>query len=234
MTKRIITLILLTCGLLGAQKGYSQEDIDRNYTNVYLVSERVALLVKYIPDHGMGNSRKEGFEPSFYNLLVHAFSVPSEGIGAIGREEWLYYFVTAQDDCECGFHPVKVTDYYLNGNKTAYVEVNYLHRNHNIVLYYDGSDWVMSDFDNVRTRLEQYIKEMRAYFLSSEWDAYVSNFIKEADDEWKQAAYKKLKEVEEYFRKYPVRKGENLSSSTKSSQRIRVEQLGINPYLKVK
>ena len=144
MTKKIISIILLACSLMTIQKVYSQK-----YDDESVVSKRVIQLFKYIPDHGMENCRKEGFEPSFYNLLVHAFSIPSEGIGAIGREEWLYYFVTGQDVDGCAYHPVTVVDYFMNGNMTAYVEVNYNHRNHNIVLHYNGSDWVISDFDNV-------------------------------------------------------------------------------------
>jgi hypothetical protein len=65
---------------------------------------------------------------------------------------------------------------------------------------------VISDFDNVKTRLEQYILEMREYFRSSEWDAYVANIMNGDDEDWKAAARRKMEEVEEYFRKYPGRK----------------------------
>ena len=171
-----------------------------------LLQGRVAELVPYIPDHGMDNCRMVAFEPSFYRLLVHAFEIPEGGIGEIGAEDWLYYFITGQDYDGYEDAKVEVIDYTFIGKKTAYVTVNYIKRNHNIVLHFNGFDWVISDFDNVKTRLEQYIVEMREYFRSSEWDAYVANIMNGDDEDWKASARRKMEEVEDYFRRYPVRK----------------------------
>ena len=201
MKKLIYSLILLVCSLLAIQDVYGQY-----YYKDYYIKKRVAELVPYIPDHGMDNCRMVAFEPSFYRVLNHAFEIPSSGIGEIGYEEWLYYFVSGQDYEGYEDAKVEVVDYTFIGKKTAYVEVNYLHRNHNIVLYFNGFDWVISDFDNVKTRLEQYIVEMREYFRSSEWDAYVANIMNGDDEDWKASARRKKEEVEDYFRRYPVRK----------------------------
>ena len=201
MRKRILTLMLLVCGLLAVQDGYGQV-----YLKDYYIKRSAADLVQYIPDHGMENSRREAFEPSFYRLLNHAFSIPASGIGEIGYEEWLYYFVSGNGDCDCASHPVEILSYSLVGKKTAYVEVNYLHNNHNLVLSYNGYKWVIADFDNVKTRLEQYIVEMRSHFQSSEWEDYVANIMNSDDEDWKEAARRRKEEVAEYFRKYQIRK----------------------------
>jgi hypothetical protein len=201
MRNLILSLILSACSLLAVQDVYGQA-----YLEDYYIKRRVAQLVPYIPDHGMENSRREAFEPSFYRLLNHAFSMPSSGIGEIGYEEWLYYFVSGQDYDGSENNQVEVIDYTLNGQKTAYVEVKYFQRNHTIVLHYNGFDWVIADFDSLKTRLEQYIAEMREYFQSREWDDYVANIMNGDDEDWKQMAREKQKELEEYFRKYPLRK----------------------------
>ena len=201
MKRLIFSLILLVCSMMAIQDVYGQY-----YYKDYYIKKRMAELVPYIPDHGMDNCRMVAFEPSFYRVLNHAFEIPSSGIGEIGYEEWLYYFVSDQDYEGYEDAKVEVVDYTFIGKKTAYVEVNYLHRNHNIVLYFNGFDWVISDFDNVKTRLEQYIVEMREYFRSSEWDAYVANIMNGDDEDWKASARRKMEEVEEYFRRYPVRK----------------------------
>ena len=183
-----------------------QDVYGQYYYKDYYIKKRVAELVPYIPDHGMDNCRMVAFEPSFYRLLNHAFEIPEGGIGEIGAEEWLYYFITGQDYDGYEDAKVEVIDYTFIGKKTAYVTVNYIKRNHNIVLLFNGFDWVISDFDNVKTRLEQYIVEMREYFRSSEWDAYVANIMNGDDEDWKASARRKMEEVEEYFRRYPVRK----------------------------
>lgn len=206
MTFFIVTnsfVFLLAFILLAIPNCYSQENVTISRSQESIIKQQAVRLVKYLPDHGMENTCKEGFDPLFFEMLTHAFSIPSNGIGEIGSEEWLYYFVSGNDGCECTNHPVKILTCNMIRNETAYVELNYLHRNHELTLNYNGFDWVISDFDNVGNRLMVYIKDMRLYFLSSEWASYVSKFLE--DDDWKFCALERLQEIDEYFRKYPSR-----------------------------
>ena len=202
--------------LLTIQTGYSQENVTMSFSQESIIKRQAIQLVKYLPDHGMENTCKEGFDPFFYEMLTHAFSIPSNGIGEIGKEEWLYYFVSGNDGCECANHPVKIVSCNLIQKEIAYVELNYHHRNHKLTLHYNGFDWVISDFDNVRKRLMVYISDMRLYFLSSEWTSYVSKFLE--DDDWKECTLERLQEIDEYFQKYPSRNAINILQPSLSAQ----------------
>lgn len=122
----------------------------------------IKKLWKGLPDHGMNSKTKASLTPDFYNVCKKGFAA-NEKIqeqGDLG-DDFMYYWYTGQDaDSSDGITKITITS--LTPEKVkATVIYNTLGsaESHRITLMNLGdNDWRISDFDNMRPQLKEYIK----------------------------------------------------------------------------
>lgn len=162
-------------------------------------SLEIRALVECIPDHGFDASPAWAFTDDYYALLKEAWAVPSDGLGEMGSDEWLFHFLTGQDTDETwGFQDVVSVN---TTGGTSYVIFNYKNfevKQHRMILKHENEGWKIADFDDTRLALIKYIKQQREYFRSEEWQEALSQgwLEQSAADEFQ-------KEVDDYFSEYP-------------------------------
>ena len=168
-----------------------------------LVQEtEIERLIACIPDHTLDQSPAEAFTKTYYSLLTEAWDVPSDNPGGIGSEEWLHYFLTGNGGDSCA---PRLFDFHQNG---PYAQVGFVcdsvsselvPNEHTVDSQFDGTRWVIADFDGTTEKLYSYIQTMRNYFRSDEWTADLKKMRYLTSKERKTAQQR----VAEYFAKYP-------------------------------
>ena len=162
-----------------------------------IIFAEISRLILAIPDHNAPDTAAWAFTDEYHSLLREAWEMPSDGLGDMGSEECLYYFISGQDG-EVNTFVVKSVDvandsaqvafgriYPFDGrffgdsaelaNPTDSVSVNLVHEP-------DGwkiADYI-ADFGSTRKHLRNYILRQRRYFRSDEWQ----NRLAEARKEW--------------------------------------------------
>jgi len=169
--------------------------------------ERILQLIANVPDHGLQNATRDEFTPEYYDLLTQAWAIPSDAIDGIGSEEWLYYFVSGNGEpaVRTVLGDVKVSNDTVIADMNMLFEIGPAEEDslfHYITLVHNGEKWVISDFDDTKYQLGQYIKSQREHFKSREWQDYLDYASTEYDNAEADVEAKK-KEVEHYFRQYP-------------------------------
>lgn len=170
-------------------------------------ADRIQQLIANIPEHGLDNANRDEFTPEYYELLSHAWAIPSDGVGDIGSDEWLYYFVSGNG--EPASKTVLGEIHYQND--TVVADFNMLFPLdettcdtvfHYLTLTHNGEKWVISDFDDTKYQLKQYIQTQRKHLKSPEWNEYLDyvaeNYPNSAED-----VATRRKQVEAYFQQYP-------------------------------
>lgn len=170
-------------------------------------AERIMQLIANIPEHGIDNANRDEFTPEYYQLLSHAWAIPSDAVGDIGSDEWLYYFVSGNGE------PAAKT---LLGdiryqNDTVVADFNMLFPLdettcdtvfHYLTLTHNGEKWVISDFDDTKFHLQQYIQSQRQLLQSSDWQDYL-NYVAETYPNGAEDVAARRQQVEAYFQQYP-------------------------------
>lgn len=207
-------LILLFCcsfvATAGAQKNFPLTDIlvktiygGEVDTVPKLENAEIMKLIGCIPDHTLDQSPAWAFTTTYFSLLTEAWAIPSDAPGAIGSEDWLYYFLTGNGDGTC--EPRIVESHQDN----QYVRAHFVcdgepaepvSNAHAIVFQYNGTRWVIADFDNTEKDLLSYIHKMRTYFRSDKW----SIDLKAMENLTEKERASAQKEVAKYFAKYPI------------------------------
>jgi len=159
--------------------------------------DQVQDLIAAIPDHQIKEGTEHCFTEEYYSLLEHAWAIPSDAIGEIGSDEWLYYFISGNGDSDDSRSP-RILDISAT-NTGAKVDFEYLEMEHNMYLIFENDKWVIADYDNTLGQLKEYIAKQREYFKSANWQEYLDNTRKEYSAE---AADMAEKEVKAYFQKY--------------------------------
>lgn len=132
-----------------------------NNNEIEIINKRVEELVKFIPDHQMVENGESYYTTEYYNLLKKAWGIPNKGDGMIGDEEFLYYFIEGNGECE-GNHKVVPTDTKILNDSTASVTFDYYHsetnkNSHNFFLIKKGNNWIISNYDDTKALLTTYI-----------------------------------------------------------------------------
>lgn len=169
-----------------------------------LTENEVRHIVSLIPDHEIFPDTKTVCTEAYYNLLHHAWDIPSNGIGEIGSDEWLYYFITGNGGCD----DTHVENIRIETEGThAHVRFQVVDcgqpNEHSMELVNEDGTWLIADFDNTKAELTKYIDTQRRYFSSDEWKQYVDALIV-ANDEFSPLAQQRQLEVEDYFRQHPL------------------------------
>ena len=189
----------------------------------------ISRLILAIPDHYAPDTAAWAFTDEYHRLLRETWEMPSDGLGDIGSEEALFYFVSGQDDNVNTFvvKSVEVAD------DSAFIAFSRLYPYERISsdnltdsvsvrLVREPSGWkiadYIADFGSTRAYLRKYILEQRRFFRSEEWKERIrearTNNLSDAD------AKRYADEVERYFEQHPTN-WFGFSSSEPTEQRIR-------------
>lgn len=168
-----------------------------------LVQEtEIEKLIACIPDHTLEQSPAEAFTKTYYSLLTEAWDIPSDNPGGIGSDEWLHYFLTGNGGGSCA---PRILDFHQNGQYARVVFVcdsislEPVSNEHTVDFQFDGTRWVIADFDGTAEKLYSYIQSMRTYFRSKEW----KKDLKKMDSLTRKERKMAQQRVAEYFAKYP-------------------------------
>ena len=161
-----------------------------------------------LPDHCIAENSERSFTPEYYAILSHAFAVPSDGLGEIGSDECLCYFISGQDFMTDLFI-VRSVD--IKGD-SAIVQWNngcteWLNQTNNKIneqcstmrLVRQGSTWLVDDFDNTKQLVSDYIAQQRKFFRSADWKRAKEEalqYLKQENIDAHQA------DVDSYFERY--------------------------------
>lgn len=163
--------------------------------------EEAMHLISAIPDHQIFPGTKEMFTRQYYSALSNAWAVPSNSVDGIGDDEWLYYFITGNGDCD-DFRIENIS--ILSHKRQATLHFSAFccgePQDHSIKLHYEHGSWRIADYDNTLSQLVDYKTAMIKYFKSDEWQEYLNEFL--SDPEWKTEGLKKKTEVDEYLSKH--------------------------------
>lgn len=207
----VLALLMCQCNSQAThnepQKKSPRDQYPEKFTENY-IGERAKMLIEFVPDHAFDQSIKPAFTGDYFNLLEEAWAVPVYDNGVIGENEWLYYFMTGNGDCECSSHPKTILDLKVLDDDSAWVKMNYIHQDHDMVLHFEDGDWVIADFDGTKDQLADYIREQRDFLVDLNLDSFHDmlkyifgdSFTKEEAA----AEYDDFKSsVDDYFKKYP-------------------------------
>lgn len=197
MKRKNLAIVMTSALLLVACSGNAPKQAKPELTE-----ERFQQLASNIPDHMMTDD-SVFFTPEYYNAWQNAMAIPDGGLGGIGMNEFMFYFVCGNDPCDS--HQYKLDSVFIIGD-TAYVDFEIVHRqgnasSHTLKLVVCDSQWVIADYDQTLSQMQKYLKEQRIYLKSDEYKGYADEILNDtsASDEWKEQVRKELKEVEEYF-----------------------------------
>lgn len=214
------TLVLIALAFLMCQCGNQQpqqkeeapvksnkEAYPEKFTSAY-ITERAQKLIDFVPDHEFDPASAPAFSKEYFSLLEEAWTFPTDDLLGIGSDEWLYYFLTGNGDCDCASHPKTVKSLAVMNESVAKVKMNYIHNDHDMTLVFVDGDWVIDDFDGTKAELEEYNQQQRKYFSDIDLDEYfdkvsfeVNGFMPEEEQAEMFDSYRE--QVETYFKKYP-------------------------------
>ena len=166
-----------------------------------LTGEQFQELVASLPDHYVKLDTAL-YTPEYYNAWTESWIIPGGGLGDMGFEEFLFYFVCGNDPCPK--HTGKLISMKTEAD-TAYVDFNIIHRAsqtpHTLKLVVRNGRWVIADLDQTLTEMQTYLQKQPVYLQSKEYRDYAQSILDnpQASDEWKDLVRDELKEVEEYL-----------------------------------
>lgn len=164
--------------------------------------EEIIHLIAAIPDHQFFEKTKDCYTDEYYRALKKAWAVPSDGLGEIGSDEWLYYFITGNDDCN---------DFRIDNISTVshgrHATVQFVSTScqtpstHTMELIYHKKAWVIADYDTTLAALKNYVVEQTKYFRQPQWQQKLDEAL--ADPNWAEMARERQHEVEHFLSLQP-------------------------------
>ncbi|GEM_PF-5254851 len=178
----------------------------------------ISRLILSIPDHYAPDTAAWAFTDDYYSLLREAWAIPSDGLGGIGSEEWLFHFISGQDGevnsfvvksvdvandkAQVSFGRIVTFDGCFVGdsaefaNPTDSLTVKLVHESDGWKIY----DYI-ADFGSTRKHLRDYIRRQRRFFRSNKWQRRLVEARREglAKDD----SIRFSDEVRNYFRSFP-------------------------------
>lgn len=171
-----------------------------------LTEKRFQELAISIPNAIM--KKDSSFTLEYRSAWYDAWNIPDGGLGDIGMNEFMFYFVCGNDPCDS--HQYKLDSVSIIGD-TAFVDFEIVHMwnrgntLHTLKMVVCNSQWVIADYDQTLSALKNYLKEQRIFLKSDKYKGYADEILNDtaAGEEWKEIVRNELKEVDEYFRKNP-------------------------------
>ncbi len=212
--KKIMSLLLLALVLCQCNPTKSKKqpatpyDLHPEKFTTEYISQSAQKLIDYVPDHAFDPSIKPAFSEDYFKLLEEAWAIPVNDLMGIGENEWLFYFMTGNGDCECTSHPKTILEATKVDDYNSYVKMNYIHQDHDIVMHFENDDWVIDNFDGTKDELIRYINDQRELLRSIDWPSYTQEMVEEMkeympEDEIIAWVDEFNAEVNVYFAKYP-------------------------------
>lgn len=215
--KKIIPLLLLAivmcqCDFKATQDQPEEKSLRDQYPEKFAenyIGERAKTLIDFVPDHAFDASCKPAFTESYFNLLQEAWAVPVYNFGSIGDEEFLYYFLTGNGDCDCPSHPKTILETKVLDDNSAMVKMNYIHVDHEMLLNFVNGEWVIADFDGTKNQMTEYVRNQRDNLMKLDLDSLhnamlnelVGDFYTKEEVETRFDTFKAS--LEKYFENYP-------------------------------
>ena len=148
LSAAVVVTALLTVTSCGSRSGKN-------------LSALVLDMCKYIPDHGLRDDARENLTQSYYDAYSGALNAVPDNSGMIGDEEFLYYFVSGQDD-EPEF---KVESVEQKGDSLIAKITLQDNTAHVVRLVKDGGRYLLDDFDDTKKQCLDFIVSQ----YSGEW-----------------------------------------------------------------
>lgn len=207
----LLMLVICQCSPVKREKRQPTpwDQYPEKFTKEY-ISESAIRLIDYVPDHEFNPSIKPAFGEQYFSLLEEAWAVPVVDIDGIGENEWLYYFLTGNDGDEYTDRTKTVLEAMMMDDWNSYAKMEYLGREHDIVMHFENGDWTINNFDGTQDDLAIYIRRQRQNLRSIEWESFSDGLVNEmkgymAEDEVIAWVSDFKARVEAYFAKYPDR-----------------------------
>jgi len=206
--RKIYTILLAVLVVLGAGSCNGKGAETTNNTNDRsskandgLSAQRIEELIEYIPDHEIIDGSEKAFSPEYYSLLQEAWQVPSDGIGEIGSDEWLYYFISGNGGRDENRTIKIVSTIVVRDSAEVTFDMKQFGENvqHQMILQRMEDLWVIADYDGTKAKLQEYIETQSNYFQSKEWQNYLHPILA-ANDEFSQEARERQQEVEKWLK----------------------------------
>lgn len=163
--------------------------------------QEVMHLISAIPDHEFFRHTDTAFTTEYYAALKEAWAIPSDAIGEIGSDEWLYYFISGNGDCDdFRIENINIISHPHEALVTFESFSCDTPETHTMNLVRHGRRWVIADYDSTFAMLKDYVSTQRKYFRSDEWRTYLDQAL--ADSAFADLARTRQQEVEDYFKLY--------------------------------
>ena len=202
MNKNLIFLVVSALALVSCGNRVSKQELPE------LTEERFQELASNIPDHIRNKLSESFFTAEYCAAWQEAWNIPDGGLGGIGMNEFMFYFVCGNGPCDS--HQYKLDSVSIIGD-TAFVDFEIVHMwdrgntPHTFKLVVCNSQWVIADYDTTLSEMTNYLKEQKIFLKSEEFKGYADEILNDttAREEMKERVRKELKEVDEYFKLHP-------------------------------
>jgi hypothetical protein len=208
LTLLVLALVFCQCMTTNEKRPPTPRDqYPEKFAQDYII-QSAKRLVEYVPDHEFDPSIKPAFGEQYFSLLQEAWAVPVVNISGIGDDEWLYYFLSGNGGDENADHTKTILEALPMDDWNAYVKMDYLGSEHDIVMHFEDGDWRISNFDGTNDELIRYIRTQRENLRSIDWDSLTAELIDEekdfmTEDEILAWISDFRSRVDAYFVKYP-------------------------------
>ena len=169
----------------------------------------VLSMCKYIPDDGMSNT-EDCLTDIYYNVCAQAFDAPCYSAGYIGEEDFLHYFVSAQDG-----EPIFTVKSIRQKKDSLIAEIYLQHGYHGVPFEfeekrvctmrlvkdyrYEGDDkhYLLDDWDNTKQKCIDYIILRREQYASGKFEKEIRE---DGGSSWDVRRFQQR--VNQFYRKY--------------------------------
>ncbi|MBO6013283.1 MAG: hypothetical protein J6P82_07185 [Bacteroidales bacterium] len=185
--------------------GVRQATIDEGVTLYKDLSfEEIASLIMVIPEHYFQDTASWAFTDEYHQLLKGAWDLPDDGLGDMGSNEWLSYFLSGNGD-EADLFVVKSVT--RSGDSATVLFERFwvwngiptLFGTSVLQLTKKDSKWQIADFDDIKCRLQEYIIIQRHFFQSKAWQKLVESAKQELQSDLSEYT----DNVEQFFKQHP-------------------------------
>lgn len=169
--------------------------------------DEILRLLYNVPNGGYKEESKEFMTKDYWETLIEAWNVPSDGLDGIGSDAFLSEFLLGAGD-ESKTMLASVKEILTDGNRCS-ITINLLplyidsseegfvitfdkklaanqtldnQKPKALNLVYENGKWVIDDFNGTKELMKKYIDGQRKYFASQEWSNYYTEVLKQADE----------------------------------------------------
>ncbi|MBQ7238804.1 MAG: hypothetical protein IJS20_08435 [Bacteroidales bacterium] len=169
------------------------------------IEKQILKLVNYDQSY----NPREVMTPELKTLYEEAYALPNEAFGELGNLEQIAYSLNPYQDYDT---TIVVCDAItMKGEEKAVADIILTilghEKRHQFTYKRCDGEWLIDDYitaqnESYRALLTVFIASQRRYFRSNEWTESIKKKLEEENQE--EIVKETLKEVEEYFKRYPA------------------------------